>query len=81
MCSMFVIFKHTLIYDTSSIYTTCNQFLAISLSTTCITKESVSQTITMDATMVVMAKSQSLMMTATRLRTLMKMKEESGGDY
>jgi len=36
----------------------------------------------MDATMVVMAKSQSLMMTATRLRTLMKMnKEESGGDY
>jgi len=35
----------------------------------------------MDATMVVMAKSQSLMMTATRLRSLMKMKEESGGDY
>ena len=40
-----------------------------------------SRTITMDATMVVMAKSQSLMMTATRLKSLTKMKVESGGEW
>ena len=79
MCSMFVMFKHTLIYihmyyDTSS-YIILIHFLYP------LTKESVSTNNHNGHNYGGMAKSQSLMMTATRLRSLMKMKEESGGDY